>query len=79
MIFSTGTPISADPKELAICANLLSRNEKLFPFDSFDSLFIDAGQRIAFKEVLAKRLAGLVSTVLISTEQTEGYPTLKNT
>ena len=67
MIFSTGTPISTDPKELAICANLLSRNDKLLPFSSFESTFVDSAGRIAFKEVLVKRLAGLVSTVQVAT------------
>ena len=79
MLFSTGTPISTDPKELAICANILSRNERLLPFDSFESLFIDAGGRVAYKDILVKRLAGLVSTMLISTDQSEDYPELRNT
>lgn len=71
--------MSSDPKELAICANILSQNPKLFPFDSFETMFIDAGARIAHKEVFVKRLAGLVSSMAIATDIDSNYPELKNT
>ncbi len=42
-------------------------------------MFIDAGNRIAYKEILIKRLAGLVSSMMIQTENDGDYPELRNT
>lgn len=81
-MFCSGTPVSSSVNELAICFNLLTRNDKLFPIAQFETMFITKNETLSkayimHKEIIIKRIAGLVSTVNIDLEQASNFPTLR--
>lgn len=68
IVFLTGTPISNDPYELAVCFNMLGSrypNVAIMPesYVDFNSFFVNADGTLKNKNKFQNRIAGLVSFV----------------
>lgn len=80
-MFFSGTPISSNPFELAICFNMLAGRE-LFPtiYKDFVELFMEQNGKIKNKNYFQNRIMGLVSHVSDKTEfhLKPSMPSVKN-
>ena len=75
MLFATGTPIVNEPVELSVCFQMLTMNPNIIDPKYFDELFVNIKGMHQNREVLARRIYGLVQYVEL--EEGSDMPDLK--
>jgi SNF2 family DNA or RNA helicase len=63
LLFATGTPIVNEPLELSVCFQMLTKNRALLDHSQFDEMFINAKNIHQHRDILTKRIYGLVQYV----------------